>query len=324
MEAAGFTEAASLPLDDKCRHGRLANGLTYYIQSNKKPEARAELRLVVNIGSVYEDDDEQGLAHMVEHLAFRGRAAFSGTVEVVGRVVGGVQEVVQEEGEGGGLLSSSCLLVCCALTMDIRFLGTQLYDTFEVVKYLESIGAKFGACQNAYTSFDETVYEQVRCRQAGCAALFATAPEVNACLKAGVPPQHIPIDKEGLLEKSLTVLKEWAFYVRCSDEDVEAERSVVYEEWRQRRSAAGRSDEDYFKTLMGGSKVTYYGTHAWSHACSHVCSCVDLICCMCYCAVRVASADRQARRHTARQPSHRTRVLSKVVSSKAHGDPGSR
>ena len=56
------------------------------------------------------------------------------------------------------------------------------------------------------------------------------------------------------MEKSLTVLKEWAFYVRCSDEDVEAERSVVYEEWRQGRSAAGRSDEDYFQTLMKGSR----------------------------------------------------------------------
>lgn len=68
MQAAGFADDAPLPLDEKCRHGKLANGLTYYIQNNKKPEARAELRLVVNIGSVYEDDDEQGLAHMVEHL----------------------------------------------------------------------------------------------------------------------------------------------------------------------------------------------------------------------------------------------------------------
>ena len=68
MQAAGFENEAPLPLDEKCRHGTLSNGLTYYIQSNKKPEARAELRLVCNIGSVYEEDDEQGLAHMVEHL----------------------------------------------------------------------------------------------------------------------------------------------------------------------------------------------------------------------------------------------------------------
>ena len=105
-------------------------------------------------------------------------------------------------------------------------------------------------------------------------------------------PQHVPIDQEGLLEKSLTVLKEWAFYVRCSDEDVEAERSVVYEEWRQRRSAAGRSDEDYFKTLMGGSQVWNAREEPWvlMRACSRVCS-VDLICGWAVC---VPSADRQA------------------------------
>ena len=57
------------------------------------------------------------------------------------------------------------------------------------------------------------------------------------------------------MEKSLTVLKEWAFYVRCSDEDVEAERSVVYEEWRQGRSAAGRSECE----LTGGSCLVHGG-----------------------------------------------------------------
>ena len=95
-----------LPLDDKCLHGKLENGLTYYVQSNEKPKARAELRLVVKVGSVFETEEECGIAHMVEHLAFRGTAKF---------------------------------------------------DSFAVVRFLETIGAKFGACQNAYTNFDETV-----------------------------------------------------------------------------------------------------------------------------------------------------------------------
>ena len=50
--------------------GKLANGLTYYIQKNTKPEQKVEMRLVVNAGSVLEDEDQQGLAHFTEHMAF--------------------------------------------------------------------------------------------------------------------------------------------------------------------------------------------------------------------------------------------------------------
>ena len=52
--------------------GVLDNGLSYYILENSKPEARAELRLVVNVGSVDEDDDQQGFAHLIEHMCFNG------------------------------------------------------------------------------------------------------------------------------------------------------------------------------------------------------------------------------------------------------------
>lgn len=61
-----------LPLDPDVRIGRLDNGLTYYVRRNQKPEDRAELRLVVNAGSVLEDDDQLGLAHFAEHMAFNG------------------------------------------------------------------------------------------------------------------------------------------------------------------------------------------------------------------------------------------------------------
>ncbi len=56
--------------------GKFKNGLTYYILQNKKPEKRAELRLVVNAGSILEDDDQQGLAHFTEHMAFNGTKNF--------------------------------------------------------------------------------------------------------------------------------------------------------------------------------------------------------------------------------------------------------
>ncbi len=65
-----------LPQDDQVVVGRLANGLTYIIRANDQPEARAELRLVVNAGSVLEDDDQQGLAHVLEHMAFNGTEHF--------------------------------------------------------------------------------------------------------------------------------------------------------------------------------------------------------------------------------------------------------
>jgi zinc protease len=68
--------AATLPVDPDVKIGRFDNGLQYYIRANKEPEERAELRLVVNAGSILEDDDQQGLAHFVEHMAFNGTKHF--------------------------------------------------------------------------------------------------------------------------------------------------------------------------------------------------------------------------------------------------------
>jgi zinc protease len=65
-----------VPLDPRVRMGKLENGLTYYIQQNPKPENKVELRLAVNAGSILEDDDQQGLAHFTEHMAFNGTKNF--------------------------------------------------------------------------------------------------------------------------------------------------------------------------------------------------------------------------------------------------------
>ncbi len=65
-----------LPVDSGVRIGKLANGLTYYIRHNEKPESKAEMRLVVNAGSILEDSDQQGLAHFNEHMAFNGSEHF--------------------------------------------------------------------------------------------------------------------------------------------------------------------------------------------------------------------------------------------------------
>jgi zinc protease len=67
-----------VPFMEKVRTGTLPSGLRYFILENAMPENRAYLTLAVNAGSVLENDDEQGLAHFVEHMAFNGTARFPG------------------------------------------------------------------------------------------------------------------------------------------------------------------------------------------------------------------------------------------------------
>ena len=71
----------------------------------------------------------------------------------------------------------------------LAFSATKQYSNHDIVKFLESIGAEFGACQNAYTSADETVFELM-----------------------------VPIDKEGLLRKALSVLAEFSSEVGAGDD----------------------------------------------------------------------------------------------------------
>ncbi|KQC31669.1 hypothetical protein AAY42_07920 [Flagellimonas eckloniae] len=66
----------NIPMDPSVKMGKLKNGLTYYIRHNAKPKNKAELRLVVKAGSVLEDEDQQGLAHFLEHMAFNGTKNF--------------------------------------------------------------------------------------------------------------------------------------------------------------------------------------------------------------------------------------------------------
>jgi zinc protease len=76
--AAGAAQdlSAPLPLNSQTRAGTLPNGLTYYIRKNNEPNDRAMLRLAVKAGSIDEADDQRGLAHLLEHMAFNGSAHF--------------------------------------------------------------------------------------------------------------------------------------------------------------------------------------------------------------------------------------------------------
>ncbi|OMO67364.1 hypothetical protein CCACVL1_20586 [Corchorus capsularis] len=155
-------------------YGRLDNGLAYYVRRNPKPKNRAALALAVKVGSVLEEENERGVAHMIEHLAFS---------------------------------------------------ATKKYANHNIVKFLESIGAEFGPCNNAYTSFDETVYEML-----------------------------VPIDKPELLSEAILVLAEFSSEIRLSKDDLEKERGAVMEEYRGGRNANGRIDDAHWALMMEGSK----------------------------------------------------------------------
>ncbi|MCF2947338.1 insulinase family protein [Paraglaciecola aquimarina] len=68
--------SGALPVSPRLVKGKLDNGIEYIIQKNTKPEMRAEIRLVVNIGSLAEDENQLGFAHFAEHMAFNGTQDF--------------------------------------------------------------------------------------------------------------------------------------------------------------------------------------------------------------------------------------------------------
>ncbi|WP_179348673.1 M16 family metallopeptidase [Winogradskyella pacifica] len=168
-----YSPSDLIPTDSNVKTGTLSNGLTYYIQNNPKPENKVELRLVINAGSILEDEDQLGLAHFMEHMCFN---------------------------------------------------GTKNFEKNELVDYLQSIGVKFGAHLNAYTSFDETVY---------------------------ILP--IPSDDPEKLEKGFQIIEDWAHNALLTDEEIDNERGVVLEEYRLGKGADERMMQEYLPKMMHGS-----------------------------------------------------------------------
>ena len=76
MGAQELKMDAPIPMDPSVKTGKLKNGLTYYIKKNSKPENKVDLRLMINAGSILENDDQQGLAHFMEHMCFNGTKRF--------------------------------------------------------------------------------------------------------------------------------------------------------------------------------------------------------------------------------------------------------
>ena len=71
-------QAMPVPFDPNVRRGKLENGLTYYIRHNEKPAQRANFYIAQKVGSILENDEQQGLAHFLEHMAFNGTKNFPG------------------------------------------------------------------------------------------------------------------------------------------------------------------------------------------------------------------------------------------------------
>ncbi|MDP4186400.1 MAG: insulinase family protein, partial [Bacteroidota bacterium] len=105
--SAQYDLKSPVPLDPNVRHGVLKNGLTYYIRANKEPKERASFYIIQNVGAMLENDDQNGLAHFLEHMAFN---------------------------------------------------GTEHFPDKALLNTLEKHGVAFGRNLNAYTFYDETVY----------------------------------------------------------------------------------------------------------------------------------------------------------------------
>ncbi|KAH9623003.1 hypothetical protein KSS87_020828 [Heliosperma pusillum] len=192
-------------------HGRLDNGLTYYVRSNSKPKMRAALALVVKAGFVYRFYSSSS-PFLLYFFIFTVMFEYDDNVELTRF---GFRSVLEEENERG----------VAHIVEHLAFNATTKYTNHDIVKFLESIGAEFGACQNAMTSADETIYE-----------LF------------------VPVDKPELLARAISVLAEFSTEIRVSAEDLEKERGAVMEEYRGTRNANGRMQDSHWALMMAGSK----------------------------------------------------------------------
>ena len=164
-----------MPNDESVRAGVLENGMTYYIKSNQEPKERASFYIIQNVGALLEEDEQNGLAHFLEHMAFN---------------------------------------------------GTEHFPDKGIIDFLERHGVAFGENINAYTSQNQTVYNL----------------------------SDVPVNKPGILDSCLLVLNDWSNYLLLLEEEIDAERGVIKEEWRTRRTAQFRMYSASMQYLYPNSK----------------------------------------------------------------------
>lgn len=164
-----------LPVNSRIKKGILKNGMTYYIYKTDVVKNVASYYIIQNVGSVLENDDQQGLAHFLEHMAFNGTKNFPGK----------------------GVLNT-----------------------------LQKHGAVFAKDINAYTAFDETVYNM----------------------------DNIPTNVPGLIDTSLLILHDWADGLSLTDAEIDSERGVIKEEWRTRQNGYMRLFKKSLPTMFNNTK----------------------------------------------------------------------
>ena len=164
-----------LPQDPNTVVGKLPNGITYYLRHNEEPKGQASFYIIRNAGALLEEDNQDGLAHFLEHMAFQGTKNFPGK----------------------GIIST-----------------------------MERHGVAFGRDVNAYTTQNETVYNL----------------------------SSVPTENPALLDTCLMILHDWSYYLTLSEEEIDAERGVISEEWRQRRNADFRMQAQMMPVVFKGSK----------------------------------------------------------------------
>lgn len=82
LTSAFAQQVQELPIDSKVLYGKLDNGMTYYIRHNELPKERADFYIAHNVGAILEEDNQNGLAHFLEHMAFNGSTHFPGNTLV--------------------------------------------------------------------------------------------------------------------------------------------------------------------------------------------------------------------------------------------------
>ena len=168
-------EMPPIPVDEAVKIGKLENGLTYYIRHNDYPEHRVNFYIAQRVGTMQEEDNQQGLAHFLEHMAFNGSEHFKGN---------------------------------------------------GIIDYTRSLGLSFGGDLNAGTSFNYTVYYV----------------------------SNVPSTRQSALDSCLLIMKDWSHGLLLTDKDINEERGVIHQEWRQTTDPKERMDTRQLKNMFPGSK----------------------------------------------------------------------
>ncbi|MDN3505389.1 MAG: insulinase family protein [Rhabdochlamydiaceae bacterium] len=164
--------SVDIPLDKTTFYGKLPNGLTYYVKKHNNPHEKVSMRLVVKTGSCHEEDHEQGIAHFLEHLVFR---------------------------------------------------GSDNFEDWKIIEFLESIGAPLDADTNAMTTSISTIFK-------------------------------LEVPKGEHLLKGITMLSDLGTRAHLKQTALDAERPVVINELMGRGSVGSQIESGMFNITFPNSR----------------------------------------------------------------------